>query len=253
MILSKTKANLYSGLGNASMRRRYSLFSVEGEKAISDSIDFFKLEALLIQTGYVTSLKADSEKVFEVSESTMKKISNFSTPSKIMAIYKIPEIDNHNLNDINTDSLYVALDGVRDPGNMGTIIRTCHWFGIKSIFASNDCVDIYNPKTIQASMGSLGKVNLISCDLKALFEAHREMPVYGLLLNGKDIYYSKVEKNGFILMGNEGKGISENLRASITHPLYIPPGSKNHPESLNVSIATAVTLAIFQAKLSLNI
>lgn len=246
MELSKTKTSLYASLGQSSMRKRHGLFTVEGDKGVSDCMGMFSLEALILEKGHSLSFPMDESKMYEVNSYVMKKLSNLTTPSRTLAVFRIPE--KRTSLEVDSDKLYIALDGVRDPGNMGTIIRTCHWFGIKKIFASNDCVDIYNPKTIQATMGSLGKVEVVYCELSDLFEAHKEMPVYGLLLDGDDIYAQSLRQNGFIVMGNEGKGISTSIRDMVTHPLCIPPATNEHPESLNVSIATAVTLAIFAAK-----
>ena len=138
---------------------------------------------------------------------------------------------------------------IQDPGNLGTIMRTAHWFGIDRIYASRDTVDIFNPKTVQSTMGSLGRVEIVYCDLGELMDKNPDMPVYGTLLDGKNIYKATLGEHGFIIMGNEGKGISESLRKRITSPLLIPPYDySNHSESLNVAIATAVTLSQFRSR-----
>ena len=139
------------------------------------------------------------------------------------------------------------LDGVQDPGNLGTIIRTADWFGIDTIFASSTTVDVFNPKTVQSTMGSLSRVNVFYTDLTALLASHRDMPSYGTFLNGKDTYKYKTENRGFLIMGNEGNGISDEVRKLVAHPLFIPPYNPDaHGESLNVAIATAIALSNFR-------
>lgn len=245
MKLSRTKTSLYGNLQSVKMRRRHGLFTVEGRKAVSDMSRHYVLEALLTtETDATEQLNITSaDKIYELTASEMKNISSFSTPSDVMGIFRIPQkTDDDNIDD---DKLYLLLDGVRDPGNLGTIIRTCHWFGIYDIYASFDSVDCYNPKTVQATMGSLGSVRVHYCNLQDLLNSHPSMPVYGTLLEGDNIFESKLTQYGFIVMGNEGTGISSSIRARLTHGLNIPPATTNHGESLNVAIATAIVLAQF--------
>lgn len=253
MQLSKNKISQYSGLGLGKMRSKTGLFAVEGWKSVSDSLSFFELEAFIMRSGSdVFDLHPDLksalayEKTYEVSASDMKKMSSLATPSDVMAVFRLPDKDDDDLK-VEADKLYLMLDGVRDPGNMGTIVRTAHWFGITKIFASEDCVDIYNPKTIQSTMGSLGRVKVVYCNLKEVIHANSHIPVYGTLLDGENIYESSLSETGFIVMGNEGKGISPEIRELINHRLLIPPfDSNNHSESLNVGIATGVILGLFR-------
>lgn len=255
MEISKSKISLYSSLSQVKMRRRHGLFIAEGLKSVADSLQQFELEALILSKDVdKSSLTFDIEselikgKVLEADSSTIKKISSLSTPSDVMAVFHIPNDRNQNLR-VDPDSLYLVLDGVRDPGNMGTIIRTAHWFGVRKIFASMDCVDVYNPKTVQSTMGSLGKVEIVYCDIEALIDSNPGMPVYGTLLDGKNIYKSELGTSGFIVMGNEGKGLSDKVKSKVTHKLLIPPyDESNHSESLNVAIATAVVLALFRIR-----
>lgn len=253
MEISKSKINLFSSLGQVKMRRRYGLFAAEGIKSVSDSLPHFELESLIILKGtnhetlpFDLSRDDIKDKVVEADMSVMKKLSTLSTPSDVMAVFHIPNDDEQCLK-VDQNSLYLILDGVRDPGNMGTIIRTAHWFGIKKIFASIDCVDVYNPKTVQSTMGSLGVVDTVYCDLEDLIDANPGMPVYGTLLDGENIYEAKLGDTGFIVMGNEGKGLTERIKRKVTDKLLIPPyDASNHSESLNVAVATAVVLALFR-------
>lgn len=244
MELSKTKFNLYCSLGTTKMRRRHGLFTVEGEKSVADSLASFNVEAVICVRGFKPSADMSRHPLYEVSAGEMRRLSNLSTPSDVMAVYRLPGVVDDKPVAVPPD-LYVVLDGIQDPGNLGTIVRTCHWFGLRHIFASLDTVDIYNPKTIQSTMGSLGHVDVTYCNLSELFEANPQLPVYGTLLEGRNIFREKLGKTGFIVMGNEGNGISEGLRSRITNPLTIPPGSQDHSESLNVAIATAITISCF--------
>ena len=242
MELSKTKLSRYAGLASRKLRERRGIFIVEGRKAVADTLHSFVPEALLVADGS-SFPEPVSCPVYEVSESDMRRISNLTTPSDVAAIYRLPEPQA----DIKIDpsKLYLMLDGVQDPGNLGTIIRTCHWFGIFTILASKGTADVFNPKTLQATMGSVGHVEVVYCDLENIIAENPGMPVWGTLLEGNDIFREKLEPRGFLVMGNEGNGISDAIRALITHPLNIPPATPDHGESLNVSIATAVALAQF--------
>lgn len=242
MQLSKTKLSLYSSLQSAKMRRRHGLFTVEGMKSVRDTIDAFSPEAVVALAGVDTTFADGKAPVYEVTADEMAKLSGLSTPSEILAVYKLPQREQFDLK--IDDGLYVVLDGVRDPGNLGTIVRTCHWFGIYRIFASPDTVDIFNPKCIQSTMGSLAKVQVDYCNLTELFDANPELPVYGTLLEGDNIFRANLEPRGFVVMGNEGQGLSAEVRARTDRPLFIPPANPaNHSESLNVAIATAIVIA----------
>lgn len=245
MELSKSKFSIYSSLSSAKMRRKHGLFAVEGEKSVEDTLSSFALEALICESGHVPGY-ASGRNVFEVSSDTMRRLSSLTTPPHVMAIYRLPAAEEPA--DLRVEErLYMVLDGVQDPGNLGTIVRTCHWFGINTIYASRNTVDIFNPKCVQSTMGSIARVRVVYCDLKRLFADNPDMPVYGTLLEGDDIYSAELDDKGFIMMGNEGNGISPALRAEITAPLYIPPANADHGESLNVAIAAAVTLSQFAA------
>lgn len=244
MRLSRTKATLYGNLQTVKMRRRHGLFAVEGMKAVTDMSSHYTMEALIAtpEAELPDSLVASAGIVYEATPAEMKALGSFTTPSSVMGIFRIPA----DVAPVIDDSrLYLMLDGVRDPGNLGTIIRTCHWFGIFDILASHDCVDCYNPKTVQATMGSLGAVQVHYCNLADIVKDHPTMPVYGTLLEGENIFRSTLSDHGFIVMGNEGTGISEQMRGMLTQGLHIPPATDNHGESLNVAIATAVVLAQF--------
>lgn len=255
MELSKNKENIYSQLQRKKMRDKSGLFAVEGWKSVCDTIDNFSPEALVVINGFDRDedwLRTVATKVpvYEVSPERIAKISALSTPPEIIAIYSIPEDVYSDVPVPEKNKLYLLLDEIQDPGNLGTIIRTAHWFGVERIYCSRTTVDLFNPKTVQSTMGSLGKVEVIYCDLSKLIGDNPDMPVYGTLLNGNNIYNTSLTENGFILMGNEGRGISEELRTLVTSPLLIPSyNPADHSESLNVAIATAVTLSQFRSRL----
>lgn len=244
MELSKTRFNLYSSLGSVKMRRRHGLFTVEGEKSVAECMKKFDCEAIITLRGATVSPYAGAYACYEVDEALMRRLSNLSTASNIMGVFRMPAVEVDSLK-VEAD-LYVVLDGVQDPGNLGTIIRTCHWFGIKRIFASRDTVDLFNPKTVQSTMGSIGHVDVTYCGLPDLFSANPDLPVYGTLLDGENIFTRRLSHSGFIVMGNEGNGLSPAVRGCVTDPLMIPPHSADHSESLNVAIATAIVVACFR-------
>lgn len=245
MELSKAKSALYASLSQVKFRRRHGLFIVEGEKAVRDTIGFFEPEAIVCTDGYNVTWEVTGDvSYYTVSQAQMKKISGLATPSPVLGVFHIPSGRERVISGLEK-KLHVVLDGIQDPGNLGTIVRTCHWFGIYTIFASRDTVDIYNPKCVQATMGSLGKVEVIYTDLHDLFSANPSLPVYGMLLEGEDIFKATLSKSGFIVLGNEGKGISGKLRELVTHPLLIPPGGPDHSESLNVAVAGAIAISCF--------
>lgn len=251
--LSKTRAALFAKYKLRKHRERNGIFVAEGRKTIGDLLptaspsSLVKAGDALLPEEWVPYLVGTE--IFEATESQMSKITTLSTAPDYYAVFPLPLRKEYDGKGLEPD-LYLMLDGVQDPGNLGTIVRTAHWFGIKTIFASRDTVDIFNPKTIMATMGSLGHADVIYCNLREVVTANPEFPVYGLLLDGEDIYKADLGKAGFIVMGNEGNGISASMRNAVTSPLLIPPGNKkDHGESLNVAIATAVTLSQFRSRL----
>ena len=167
----------------------------------------------------------------------MKQISALKTPGKLLAVVRIP------VPKASNSDLIIALDGIQDPGNLGTIIRTADWFGISSIVCSKDTVDCFNQKVVQATMGSLFRMSIQYVDLDS-YLAETSIPIYGALLDGKDMYSSPMEKQGILLIGNEGKGISNVIKAHVTHPILIP--KYGEAESLNAAMATGIILAEYK-------
>lgn len=240
-MLSKNQIKFVRALELKKNRKREGLFVAEGPKVVGD----------LLRAGFIphsvfsTTERSDAQ---FITEEELRKLSFLQHPQETLAVFHIPESNPH-LSPLSS-RLSLALDGVQDPGNVGTIIRIADWFGINTIYCSMDTADVYNPKVVQATMGSLAHVHIIYCDLVELL-SHADCPVYGTLLDGQNIYEQKLSGNGIIVMGNEGNGISEAVRPLITQRLLIPNFHKNSEtaESLNVAIATAITCSEFKRRL----
>ena len=240
--LSKTHIKWVRSLQQKKFRDAEGMFVAEGKKCVED-----------LQAGFELVLLVTNE---NATTTEIEQMSSLRTPQGIIGVFRKPNITFH-LSPDDTQLLLV-LDGVQDPGNLGTIIRTCDWFGIHDILCSRDTADCYNPKVVQATMGALARVRIHYVDnLTQVLSEYQAAgyPIYGTLLDGKNMYAadSIPSKNkGIIVMGNEGNGISQEVRELITHPLFIPPYPTNVPtsESLNVSIATAIVLAEFRRNIT---
>lgn len=239
-MVSKNQIKLITGLHQKKQRFANQLFFAEGVKVIQELLQSnFELEHLYsTQNDFET---VHSSKRTLIYEQDLKKISALTTPNSCLAVFKIPSE-----NEIINSGLILALDDIRDPGNLGTILRLCDWFGIKQIICSNETVDIYNPKVVQATMGSITRVNVNYVDLKA-FIAQTELPVFGTFMNGENIYQSNLPQSGIIIMGNEANGISAEIEKMVTSRLTVPRfGELQKTESLNVATATAIILSEFK-------
>ncbi|MDR0865817.1 MAG: RNA methyltransferase [Candidatus Symbiothrix sp.] len=246
-MLSKNKIKLIKSLDNKKQRTETGFFLAEGNKLVTDLLPFFECELLIAKSSWMATqgdLKA--KELVVADEEDIAKASLLKNPQDVLAVLvQSPlRLDKKELG----KDLSLVLDGIQDPGNLGTIIRLADWFGIKNIICSPDTADVYNPKTVQASMGGIAHVNVFYEPLIELLEELKEIPVYGTFLDGQNIYQQKLSANGLIVMGNEGKGIRPELEKRITGRLYIPnfpPGAES-TESLNVAVATAVVCAEFR-------
>ena len=240
LMLSKNQVKLIKSLSQKKFRTLHSVFTVEGIKGITEFVNSnFKLEKIYTTTEVDFNVEANCCEL--ISELELKKISQLKTPNTALAIFKIPE------NKVIDDSkLIVALDDVRDPGNLGTIIRLCDWFGITDLVCSTRTVDCYNSKVVQATMGSLARVNVSYLDLD-LFLSSAKNPVFGTFMDGEVIYKQTLPNAGILVMGNEGKGISKTIEQFVSKRLAIPRfGALKATESLNVATATAICLNEFK-------
>lgn len=238
--LSSTQIKQIRSLTQKKFRDEAGLFVVEGEKMLSEALS----------SGFEAVCVYHRE---EIGEGQMSRISSLDSPSPVLAVLKkAPQKETPKL---KADGLYLALDSVRDPGNLGTIMRICDWFGVEGIFASEDTVDQYNPKVVQSSMGAVFRKTVVYCDLSAVCKRFREnnLDVHGTFLDGDDLYGSQIKPCGLLVMGNESIGISPQIKALCTSRLLIPSFACGvHAESLNVAIAAAVTISEFKRKSNYN-
>jgi len=238
-MISKSQISFIKSLHQKKYRKEHHLFIVEGLKSLKDFIDSkYEIDSIYHLTDIKPKLGKLSQniKLYEISPDELSKISTLNTPQQLLASIKLPEQQEIQLESIKGE-FTLALDGIQDPGNLGTIIRTADWFGIKQIFCSEDTVEAFNPKVVQATMGSLARVEIIYTDLKSLF-SRINLPVFGALLEGESIYKTSFGAQGILLLGNEGKGISDNLMAEINFPVTIP--RFGNAESLNVAISASI-------------
>lgn len=237
-MLTKSQIQLIKSLDQKKFRSQHQLFVVEGKKSISEFLESnVKLNHLYTT---VDDFKCDSKKLTLISENELKKISSLKTPQVALALFEIPKPK-----PVHDSGLIVVLDAVRDPGNLGTIIRLCDWFGIKQLVCSETTVDCFNSKVVQATMGSLTRVHISYVDLEAFLKASK-LPIFGAFMDGKNVYEETLPQNGILILGNEANGISSTVETLVQHKINIPRfGNLQATESLNVATATAILLSEF--------
>lgn len=238
-MLTKSQIKLITSLGQKKFRIQHQLFIVEGVKGIKEFLN----SSLELHTLFTTEtiFEAPTQQTVLVTDAELKKLSALKTPNTALAVFKIPKP-----NPVNENALIVALDDVRDPGNLGTIIRLCDWFGVKDLVCSKATVDCFNTKVVQATMGSLTRVNVSYLDLET-FLANSKMPKFGTFMDGKNVYEMELPKQGIIVMGNEANGISKAIEQLIDQKISIPRfGNLQATESLNVATATSIFLSEFK-------
>lgn len=236
-MISKSQIKFIRSLHRRKFREQHQSFIIEGTKVIKEAIHYSPLKIEMIFGTEQPNFKLPENIDFhQISNQDLQKISALKHPQRYIAVCKYIK------KTAQSSQFYIALDTIQDPGNMGTILRLASWFGINDIVASKETVDVYNPKVVQASMGAIFNISINYTELKSHFKSI-DLPIYGALLNGENLYVSKREKKGVLLMGNEGNGISEELLPYITHPITIP--RFGHGESLNVAIAAGIILSEF--------
>jgi TrmH family RNA methyltransferase len=254
-MISRNKAKFIISLQKKKARDEERLFVIEGDKIVREFLAAkLPVKLLVAKPEFLSSIPEGViqpiTEVVEASYEELKQISTLTTPHNALAVVHMAE------NDIDPDSiredLWVALEFVQDPGNLGTIIRAAGWFGIKNIICSPDCVDVYNPKVVQASMGALMHVDVFYTELTNVLKAAKRngLPVFGTILEGKSIYSHKLSPDGIIVLGNESKGISDKLLPLITRKIMIPRFSIAGPgiDSLNVGMAASVVFSEFRRR-----
>jgi RNA methyltransferase, TrmH family len=251
-MLSQNKIKYLISLQSKKNRENLNVFIAEGDKICQEIVasEKLKIENIFATEKWIDSnqeiLQKHRNLLVEISENELKKISSLSTPNQVLISAFKPNF----LIEKNTlqDDIVLYLDGIQDPGNMGTILRNADWFGIAHVFCSDTCVDIYNSKVIQASMGAFLRIKSQEIDLQELISHFEEINVYGTHLEGENIYEQKLSPNGIIVIGSEGKGINEQNLSLITQKIKIPSYGKG-AESLNAAVATGIVCSIFRNKL----
>jgi TrmH family RNA methyltransferase len=243
MSISKNQLKLITSLSQKKYRQKHNLFIAEGVKVLNELLNSpFEIETLFCTDDFETTIS--EKKVVRISETELKKVSTLKSPNKALGIFKIPKekaLQNYGLT--------IALDAINDPGNLGTIIRLCDWFGVAQIVCSKDTVDCYNQKVVQASMGSLTRVTIHYTDLEN-YITKSNLDTFIADMDGENVYKTKLPKEGILIMGNEANGVSEEIKSLLQYKISIPRfGETQETESLNVATATAILLSEFKRNL----
>ena len=238
MILSNNHQKLITSLSQKKYRQKHQLFIAEGVKVVRELLESsFELEIIFSTESEFSSLDC----FIQVSDQELKKISSLKTPNKVLALFKIPLQKK-----VNSSGLIVVFDTINDPGNLGTIIRLCDWFGVEQLVCSQDTVDCYNSKVVQATMGSLARVSISYLNLSEYLQTV-SIPIFIADMDGVNIHKSKLPASAILVMGNEANGVSDRLKQLISNKISIPRyGNSNQVESLNVATATAILLNEFR-------
>ncbi|MBO7581982.1 MAG: RNA methyltransferase [Bacteroidaceae bacterium] len=251
-MISKNRIKYVRSLEMKKYRKAEGVFVAEGHKLVGDLLGAFQPVYVAAtqewMDGHAHELKGVEMDI--VTDEELRRVSLMETPQQVLAVFR-QRIDEVDVNRVVGKQLCLALDDVQNPGNVGTIIRLADWFGIEHIFCSRGCADLYNPKTVQATMGAMARVQVHEVDLPQMLSLlPDDVPVYGTFLDGENLYGKSLENRGIIVMGNEGKGVSADVEAHVTERLYIPnyPAGRETSESLNVAIATAIVCAEFRRR-----
>ncbi|MDO4704570.1 RNA methyltransferase [Tannerella sp.] len=245
-MLSRARIKQVRALEMKKYRDAQQMFVAEGNKLVADLMKVFECEWIAASPSWIEAqpnLRAGE--VIEVRDDEMRKVSLLKTPQDVLAVFKRPA---YYLNEADPAiQLVLALDGIQDPGNLGTIVRLADWFGIAHVVCSTDTADVFGPKAVQATMGALAHVQIHYTDLAEYLKRHRA-PCYGTFLDGENIYRKSLSAVGILVMGNEGNGIRPHVEAQINERLFIPnfPEERTCAESLNVAVAAAVVCAEFR-------
>jgi len=238
-VISKNDIKFIRSLSQKKYREQHKLYVVEGPKLVSEAIK----SKVKIKTIYTTSsedVDYDLEEVIEINEKQLGQISNLKSPNTCLAVVAYKE--SFFSTDMLSGKISLVLDGINDPGNLGTIIRTAEWFGVNTILCSDNCVDQYNPKVVQSTMGSIFRSNVHYMDLQNLL-SETSIPSYGTFLNGENIYKTNLKSEALVVIGSESHGISDELSQLIQSKITIP--AKGKAESLNAAVATGIVCGLF--------
>lgn len=252
-MISKSRIKYIHSLELKKHRKQEGVFVAEGPKLVGDLLAVMPCVYVCAVEEWVTEHKSvvPSDSILEViTEEELRKVSFLETPQKVLAVFRQPEYDAR-ISEVAKSNLCLALDDVQNPGNLGTIVRLADWFGIEHIFCSKGSADIFNPKTVQATMGGVARVKVHYVDLvEELGSCAADIPIYGTFLDGDNMYSKPLSQHGVIIMGNEGRGVSAEVGSMVNERLYIPnyPAGSETSESLNVAIATAIVCAEFRRR-----
>ena len=251
-MISKNRIKYVRSLEMKKYRKAEGVFVAEGHKLVGDLLGAFPCVYVAATQEWMDSHahELNGVEMDVVTDEELRRVSLMETPQQVLAVFR-QRIDEVDVNRVVGEELCLALDDVQNPGNVGTIIRLADWFGIEHIFCSRGCADLYNPKTVQATMGAMARVQVHEVDLPQMLSSlPDDIPVYGTFLDGENLYGKSLENRGIIVMGNEGKGVSADVEAHVTERLYIPnyPAGRETSESLNVAIATAIVCAEFRRR-----
>jgi len=256
-MISRQKIEFIRSLAHKKDREIAGCFVAEGEKLVSDLLktNLDLLEIYCTSEGISTfESTAKTRSAIQLSDREMKRISAFKNPSSTLALFKIHEVEK--ITDDTFQGINIVLDGIQDPGNLGTIVRMADWFGISNIFCSNECADLYNPKCVQSTMGALARVQVHYVDLIELLikAVARHVPVYGTFMEGENLFSTELSAQALVLMGSEGKGISDKLIPLLTKKISIPPypADSRQLESLNVAVSASIVCAEFRRRMTRN-
>ncbi len=242
-MITKNTVKSVQALKQAKYRKEQQRFVVEGRKSVEELLrSNFETTALYATERFMEENPWNDERIEIATETQMEQMSSMDTPPGVLAVASIPK---RTMDTLCREPLDLALDGIGNPGNLGTIIRTAEWFGIRNIICSQDCVEIWNPKVIQATMGSVFRVNLVYTDLEAYLNEQKAKgkSIYGALLEGENLFKKSRWAEGVLVIGSESHGIRSSLLPMITHPITIPRAEGSVTESLNASMATGIILA----------
>jgi len=248
MSLSKNKLKYLRSLKLKKFRQKYDNFVVEGDKIVGELLqsNSLEIEGIFATKGWIDSnshlLYTYTSITHIASEPDLKTITLFNTPSQVYVVVK--RAKSSFANNFLTNHFALFLDDIQDPGNMGTILRIADWFGIPTVICSEQCVDIYNHKVIQSSMGAFLRVNVLISSFEKIYQQYPEVPYYGTVLAGNNLYEEKFIEKGIVVIGNEGKGISDDILNKLTHKIFIPKGKNGGAESLNAAVATGIVCSV---------
>jgi TrmH family RNA methyltransferase len=240
MSISKNQLKIITSLSQKKYRQKHHLFIAEGKKVVNELLNSsFEIDTLFATDEFKTDISSD--KIIRILEKDLQKISNLKSSNKALGLFKIPDEK-----PLKKNGIIIVLDAINDPGNLGTIIRLCDWFGVHQVVCSKDTVDCYNQKVVQASMGSLTRVSVRYLDLEPYLQ-DAELPTFIADMNGANVYQTTLPKEAILVMGNEANGVSDKIKSLINNKISIPRfGEIQETESLNVATATAILLSEFK-------